>query len=90
MQKIDLNHDWYGSNQDTENFDDIDWQPVSLENLPSDIVWLRQTFEMLPNESCATWWLEFDEEIDGEIWVNEQALGEIEPQLNITNSHCDR
>ncbi len=89
MEAIELRQ-WKITTTDNENFgqpevDESEWREVILSSQIVTARWMRQSFKMLPNDSCTSWWLEIEPSIRGQLWVNGQYLGELgDEPLEIT------
>jgi hypothetical protein len=101
MKPIDLSEGWRFLRQDVPDGADYSqlsvhdhlWPTLSilkgesLKELVSEEgwVWLRQAFDMPANEECSTWWLEFEEPLQGKLWVNGKPINAPNKQrMNVT------
>jgi hypothetical protein len=101
MKPIDLSEGWRFLRQDVPDGADYSqlsvhdhlWPTLSilkgesLKELVSEEgwVWLRQAFDMVANEECSTWWLEFEEPLQGKLWVNGKPITAPNKQrMNVT------
>lgn len=65
------------------------WNLLNSEifRMSGGFILLWQTFEMPPNDFCATWWLELVQPLNGQVWINRIYVGELSTErLEITKA----
>lgn len=96
MQSIDLTADWYLAQGNSPQLDALVWQKLDMplavlaQEAGFTPLYLQRRFEMGPNEHCASWWWETESELEGELWINGQAISldnkQIPSHLDITDA----